>query len=586
MKCKSLVLLTIPIMLLSSCTYSLFDTGTAKEIEVYDLDAIENGDDLANVTSTNIKARFLKNKEYVPYISLKQYASLYESRFAEEVNSYVKKESLYTVWYIYVGEEPYFIAVLDTLSQEFQVSGSISAALKPGDNPVDTSVLSYGLMSSETAKALGDRNYNVYSFDDIDVHHFSYGGEYYFPLTFYDLTFCDASSVYHYYNYNHVYSTYDVENYSKKEFVENNKRYTVDSQMKESNSGISMPKYLKQLNANMFFYVIDNFYGLKDLKGFTSMEKFMRSNKLYERLYSDDGHVRAQAYADAVSLFDDNHTAIVSANETWGEDKFVNFNFATVCISRAYLDAELKEIRNKQFQIDADYYRGARVSSDGETALFTFDSFVFGSSKDVFNENGSINYERAREVDSAYSLVDLFNYLRNTTVKNIVLDISTNGGGVVGVLFKILCLLSKTNIANFYYYESNCEVLGTITNRFDLNNNGVIDSQDCYGNVFNFYLLTSDCSFSCGNAFPCLAKEYGIAKIIGQKSGGGECAVGIHYLPNSQYVYHSSNLHLGYYDEATKIFTGFEGGAPVDIEIKDNQKLYDVNYLNQLIKNA
>lgn len=586
MKCKSLVLLTLPIMLLSSCTYSLFDTGTAKEIEVYDLDTINENDDLANVEPLKIKARFLKNKEHVPFVSFKQYASLYDSRLGNNVESYVKKEGLYSVWYLYLNRELCFIGVLDTLLQEFQVSGSIAAALKEGDNPVDTSVLSYGLMSSETATALGDRNYNVYSFDDIDVHHFSYGGEYYFPLTFFDLTFCDASSVYHYYNYNHVYSTYDVENYSTKEFVENNKTYTVDSQMAASNRETNMPKYLKDLNANMFFYVMDNFYGLKELKGFTSMEKFMRTNKLYDKLFSDDGYIRAQAYADAVSLFDDNHTAIVSANETWGEDKFTNFKYATGCYSRALLNLELKEIRNKQFQIDADYYRGARVSSDGETALFTFDSFVFGSSKDVFNENGSINYESAREVDSVYSLVDLFNYLRNTTVKNIVLDISTNGGGVIGVLFKILCLLSKTNIANFYYYESNCEVLGTVTNRFDLNNNGVIDSQDCYGNVFNFYLLTSDCSFSCGNAFPCLVKEYGIAKIMGQKSGGGECAVGIHYLPNSQYVYHSSNLHLGYYNEETKKFTGFEGGAPVDIEITDNQKLYDVNYLNQLIKNA
>ena len=586
MKIKSLVLLTLPLMLLSSCTYSLFDMGTAKEINVYDLDSIEDNGDLADASSTKIKARFLKNKAHVPYVTMKQYASLYESRFNSNVNSYVKKESLYTVWYIYVDDEPYFIAILDTLSEEFQVSGSIQATLKEDDNPMDTTALSYGLKSESSAMAVGRRNYNVYSFDDINVHRFSYGGEYYFPLSFFDLTFSDNSSVYYYYNYNHIFGTYDVENYASKQFIENDKTYTVDSQMEASNNESKMPKYLKEFNANMFFYVMDNFYGLKDLKGYSSMEQFMRSNKLYNSLLSDEGEVRAQAYADAVSLFDDNHTAIVSANKTWGEDKFSNFKYSTGCISRAYLSLELAQIREQQFKNDADYYRGVRLSNDGQTALFTYDSFFFGSSKDVFNTDGSVNIETARESDSFYSLVDLFDHLKNTTVKNIVLDLSTNGGGVLGVLFKVLCLLSKNNSTKFFYLEDNCEVLGVVSNSIDLNGDDKYDEQDCYGSAFNFYLLTSDCSFSCGNALPCLAQKYNIAKIIGQKSGGGECAVGVHYLPNSQYVYHSSNLHIGYYDNATETFTGFEGGAPVDIEIKDNSKFYDVNYLNVLIQNV
>jgi len=84
--------------------------------------------------------------------------------------------------------------------------------------------------------------------------------------------------------------------------------------------------------------------------------------------------------------------------------------------------------------------------------------------------------------------------------------------------------------------------------------------------------------------FPCSAQLLGDAKIIGQKSGGGECAVSIHYLPNSQYVYHSSNLHLGYYDEDNKKFIGYEGGATPDIEVAVNADFYDIDKLAAAIQ--
>ena len=67
-------------------------------------------------------------------------------------------------------------------------------------------------------------------------------------------------------------------------------------------------------------------------------------------------------------------------------------------------------------------------------------------------------------------------------------------------------------------------------------------------------------------------------KIIGENSGGGECAVAIHYLPNSQYVYHSSNLHLGIFDQTKKEFHGFENGADPDIPLTEfNQPMCTVD---------
>ena len=170
------------------------------------------------------------------------------------------------------------------------------------------------------------------------------------------------------------------------------------------------------------------------------------------------------------------------------------------------------------------------------------------------------------------------------TVQNVILDIATNGGGVVGVMMKLLSLLSKDNDSSIFMRFDKSDQIIEYKSFVDINNDGEYTLQDSFGRLFNFYILTSDCSFSCGNAFPCYAQKEGIAKIIGQTSGGGECAVAIHYLPNSEYIYHSSNLHLGYYDYENKQFIGFESGATPDYPIETvDADFFNINKLNALI---
>ena len=585
---KIMTLMVVPALLLSSCTSIFGDTSKAKNINVYNLDLLEEKGDLQTAKEGTVKARFFKNKEHVPYVSLKQYASLYEPHFQKGVTSTVKREGFTDiVWSIYVGDEPYFVAQISPLYKEVLFAGSISSALKEDDDPQDVTALLHGLDIEYTGDYIGDRTYNVCDFGEYGINYYSYNGEYYFPLTFFDLTFSGDSSVYFYYNYNGIYATHDVETYSTTKFTIDNKEYTVDSQMKEANSLAKiMPQYLRELNANMFFYVVDNFYGLKKEKGFSSMKALCREAGLYDFLLSSNPKERAQAYADALSLFDDNHTAIVSANDTWGEEEFGNFKYAKGVQKRSALRSQMTALRKSSYTNMNKQIGDIVISEDGLTAMYVFDSFTFGSSEEVFNEDGSIDYETARKVDSFYDLVYVFNYLKTTSVKNVILDITTNGGGVLGVLMKILCLISKNDESYFYYYDNGTTQLTSAHCRVDINEDEKYDANDCYGNDFNFFILSTDCSFSCANAFPCCAKAAGTAKIIGEKSGGGECVVGIHYLPNSQYVYHSSNMHLGNYDGKTNVFTGFEGGAEPDIAISDYADFYDIEKLNNLVKTA
>ena len=90
-------------------------------------------------------------------------------------------------------------------------------------------------------------------------------------------------------------------------------------------------------------------------------------------------------------------------------------------------------------------------------------------------------------------------------------------------------------------------------------------------------------SYSAANAYAYYAKKDDIATIIGRKTGGGECAVSIHYLPNSQYVYHSSNLHIGFYNESEGKFYGNEAGVEPDIYFDDYGIYGNPNAIEDLI---
>lgn len=597
MKNKLLVIFTLPVLLLSSCDFFLFKSSTPKEVRVYNLDLLNSDvENINDAEQTRMNLRFVSGRDYIPYLTLKQYASLYKPHFAEDAVSEVTKNSTSLVWTVYRNGELYFASEISTSSQKVMTAGNLEATFKDDDNPMDTEALTYGMKTKYNGYVLNDAsNYATYTFNNVKLDYFSFGGEFYFPLSFFDITYSYDSGIYFFYNYHAIYSSYNADAFSEVNFKRDGIRYTVDSEMEETHVDLLMPKYLKEYNANMFFYLMNNFYGFKDyitdfsrsmLNPKPSMAQFCKNHGLYNDLFSSSASVRAQAYSDVLSYLDDNHTAIVSANGTWGEDSFTRFKYATGCQQRSSWRQQLTSGRNSDYErLGKTPGEDVIYSSDGKTAMYMFDNFYFGTSEEVFNNDGTVNYESAVKVDTYFNLIDTFQKIKaRGGVENIVLDISTNGGGVLGTMMKILALISKTDGSVIYYLDEPTKQVVEAISHIDINNDRLYDEEDCFGDDFNFYILTSDCSFSCANAFPCFAKANESAKIIGQKSGGGECAVSVHFLPNSQYVYHSSNLHLGYYDDGEGIFTGFESGAEPDIPLDKGISWYDVDYLNASIE--
>ncbi len=122
--------------------------------------------------------------------------------------------------------------------------------------------------------------------------------------------------------------------------------------------------------------------------------------------------------------------------------------------------------------------------------------------------------------------------------------------------------------------NDNSGVTTELAVRVDSNGDGKYDEQDCFGQYFKFYIITSSYSFSCGNAFPFNAEKTGVASIYGTKSGGGECIVQQINFPFGQSIRYSTHSHIGVFDEENK-FIGAEVGASANPLSKIN--MYDVD---------
>ena len=584
MKNKILPLIAISILTLTSCNFFGSISSYSERIRVYNLDKFEDGESIEKAYDLSINARFKNNEPYIPYLTLRDYASLYESHFADGFTSTFSKNSGGVSWSVSHAGELYFVTEISFISKVVRIAGSLEACFNEDNSPRDLRALNYGADISYEGDYLSGGGYAQYDFANHSIKYFSYNNNFYISLGFLDMTYCYDSSIYFYYNYKRIVSVSDVESYETCQYKVDGSLTTVNQEMAEAVNGKAMPQYLRNYNANLFLYFLDNFYGLKEAKGIKNAKAYCQKLGVYNDLFSSSDKARVQAIADALSYLDDNHTALISGVSAWNETEFNRWTYGAGVKNRSYLNYQLTNTRQAVYSRKG-LTPGSDIvySSDGKTAMFMFDGFIFGTSEEVFNADDSIK-DTAHLTDTFFSLIRLFNTLKaKGGVENVILDISTNGGGTVGVMMKILSLVSKNGTSDVVYFEAASSQLAIATTNVDINADGMTTLDDCFGDDFNIAIMTSDCSFSAANAFACFASYEKICPVIGQKSGGGECAVAIHYLPNGEYLYHSSNLHLGYYDKRQKQFNGFESGAAVDLAIENADNMYDIEYLNQYV---
>ena len=170
---------------------------------------------------------------------------------------------------------------------------------------------------------------------------------------------------------------------------------------------------------------------------------------------------------------------------------------------------------------------------------------------------------------------------KNENVKNVVIDLTCNAGGKTATLAYLISYLTNDptitvsrelsgDVIEFHYQT-------------DLNQDGIYgSSKDTFKDKYSFYILISGGSFSCGNHFPTICKDLGIATIIGETSGGGSCVVSL--ISNaSGYIYHSSSENVSLIKDGDD-YSHNDNGVTPDIKV-DSELWYDHAKLDNFIAN-
>ncbi len=344
-------------------------------------------------------------------------------------------------------------------------------------------------------------------------------------------------------------------------------------------------KTMSEFSLNEFCFAMDSLYGLKKEHNITSFKEVIIQrqtgynmfgtnakkidrelwNLMYENV--DDIHSRY-----ALSSYASGADYKWKLNEKYGQGYARDFIFA--------FDEELKELR-KKYNPDIKIYE-----EHGDTAYITFDSFSFDISTmlelfgEEFGEPNNITMDRVHDTIGliSYSVQQILR--KDSPIKNVVLDLSINGGGAVDAAayvvaaflgkasFSVENALSGSRITNDYMCDINFDT------KFDIN-------ETLAGKGLNLYCLTTKASFSCGNLVPCIFKEDPRVSIIGQKSGGGACTVGTISTATGTVLDISSNTRLSYMKNGS--FYNVDLGAEPDFAISKYEHLFDREWLTKYI---
>lgn len=168
----------------------------------------------------------------------------------------------------------------------------------------------------------------------------------------------------------------------------------------------------------------------------------------------------------------------------------------------------------------------------------------------------------------------------NNEIKRIVIDITKNGGGDTrSGVFLASMLTGEVDIT---LYNEKTKSTGHSSYIADCNFDHKIDENDYIISKgdYEVYVLTSGYSFSCANFLPNAVKGKGNVKVVGEKSGGGACAV----LPCTTIfgtVYSISSL-MEILKEENGVMVSSDSGIDVDYEISSELFYQEYKLIEEL----
>ncbi len=279
-------------------------------------------------------------------------------------------------------------------------------------------------------------------------------------------------------------------------------------------------------------------------------------NELYHGLLFDGGHTGIGAVVIQLDELELSRSIMYDVMDKEYGRSYYEFNYGM-----DERKTQCKEAREALY--NGDYY-----AEQGDTAIIRFDHFIVdndgwkafyaGTGERpliTLDDEGNETWEAIGTV-----LSGLERAAQNPAIKNIIIDDTCNGGGEDTALLAIEWLL--TGVGYVRDRDEMTSQYNTKYQDFDMNFDGVFDDKDVSPYTgYNYGVLTSKCSFSCGNNFPWFMHEHG-AMILGEQSGGGACAIRMSGVGGMD-MRNSAASSIGVTDEGGSI----DNGCPVDANL-------------------
>ncbi|UKS54259.1 S41 family peptidase [Mycoplasma feriruminatoris] len=331
-------------------------------------------------------------------------------------------------------------------------------------------------------------------------------------------------------------------------FADSLKDFISIANLKMSKAGMQneIPKNLKEFQYKYFSFLFDHYYGIK-----LNNKSYKEFFKKYESkiLGVNDNHYLATR--QIINDLDDPHSAYV----------LDGYYKKMKDIEKVPLMKDPNKLRHENWdhtlhllaKLDPNKIEYQNKFISGDTSVISFKEFEENSAKYI-----------KKSLEEAQS----------RGIKNIIFNVTQNGGGFIGAAYEIMGFLTDKPFKVYNYNplskEQKVETIKSKYNKFN----------------FNYYILTSPYSFSAGNIFPQIAKDNKVAKLIGYKTFGGASSIGYFILPTGDIIQLSTNNVF-----TSSKFRSLEFGVKPDVmlegSVETNAKdLYDNNKLLDLIKKA
>jgi hypothetical protein len=393
-----------------------------------------------------------------------------------------------------------------------------------------------------------------------DLPIYPQAGKTYVPLNTYSDFFLNPYGVFLTYNSKAAFLANDMSAFASLYYTD---------EVKGSRSASLAEYTYHEFCANM-----DNNYGLKESHGIVSMDDFVTRTGFKNDMLSSDASISSTAYSKFIlGYFDDSHSGVNLSSYLAGN---------LPMIKNDYFGPSMTEKSNSSLPylaarkaVYGDTIKPYEVVG-GDTAIITFDSFATSTS-DYYSKTPT-------EEDAGKDTMALVSFANaqiaaNSAIKNVVLDLSLNGGGALDAAGYLLSwMLGGVTIHSSDPFDG---AKASVTYYGDTNLDGQFNESDFLSGK-KLYCLTTMTSFSCGNLVPSLFKESGAVTLLGRTSGGGACVVGHSCLADGTIFQYSSPSMLCTRKNGS--YYSVDQGVAPDVVIDDPATFYDRTALRTKIE--